>query len=439
MLFAAQGEPAFLAPGQAWEHSRSASQRKLQGQWPTPWWVVQRSLDGVLHGLPERPVILDPACGDGRWLAAVGLRIPGARLIGWDLDAQAIQAAQSVLDGAGLKAELLCRDALDGQAEPVADLVLGNPPYIRPQNLPRDKRQAYWAKFEVLTDKCDLYAAFVDRMIQLSRGPVAVVLGDTWLSMASYQALRDRVWSQPVAGVWSLPQGTFGARIGTVLLHIAAPGIRQRGHLDRQGFHPTGTLKMCDGVLPLVDAPELAGQGTLGERLRLRMGVVCGAYKDFVHRGSRGLLDEPTCRGKQVQRWAIHDDGEWLRYDPRAMLDARPYVAPKTRALFDVPEKVVLAGASGTELRAAVDTQRRFPLDSCYVSQGAEDVWALCGLLNSAPANAWYGARFPKARVKAVELHQMPWPAGDLQQVAEAARAGDQAGVDAAAAKAWGL
>jgi hypothetical protein len=104
-----------------------------------------------------------------------------------------------------------------------------------------------------------------------------------------------------------------------------------------------------------------------------------------------------------------------------------------------VTEKVVLSGASGAVLRAAVDTARRFPLDSCYVSEGAGDPWALCGLLNSAPVNAWYGARFTGARVKAVELHGLPWPAGALGKLAEAARAGDQAGVDAEAARAYGL
>lgn len=119
------------------------------------------------------------------------------------------------------------------------------------------------------------------------------------------------------------------------------------------------------------------------------------------------------------------------------MLDRRPYVAPKTRALFDVPAKVVLAGASGRQLRAAVDTARRFPLDSCYVSQGDGDVWALAGLLNSATVNAWYGARFPAARVKAVELATVPWPRGPLDAVGRAARAQDQAAVDVAVAQAY--
>ena len=169
------------------------------------------------------------------------------------------------------------------------------------------------------------------------------------------------------------------------------------------------------------------------------MGVVCGSYPEFVHRGSPGPLDRRTCRGRDVQRFHIHDRGELVLYDPREMLRRRPYVAPKNLELFDVAEKVVFSGASGKTLRAAVDTERRFPLDSCYVSQGDGDVWALCGLLNSSPVNAWYGERFPAVRVKAVELAGLPWPTGPLDRLAEATRAQDQAGLDEAAREAYGL
>lgn len=433
--------PDFLRPGQDWEHSRTPSQRKLQGQWPTPWWLVQAALDQCLDELPQGATVLDPSCGDGRWLAAAGLRRPDLRLLGWDLDPSAVQAAQSVLAGAGVSAELSVRDALEGVGQPIAQLVVGNPPFIRPQNLPKATRDDLWARFDVLTDKCDLYAAFVDRMLTLGGGRICVVLGDTWLSMRSYQALRDRVWREQVRGIYGLPQSSFTARVGTVLLHTAPGSSPKRGHLGPDGLRIDGPLRMVEGLLPLEEAPELPGIGTLGERVRFRMGVVCGSYKEFVHRGPPGTLDHPTCRGKQVQRFRIDCDGEYIRYDPAAMLAARPYVAPKHAGLFDVPAKVVISGASGRTLRAAVDTQRLFPLDSCYVSEpvpGVQvDPWALCGLLNSAPVNAWYGARFPKARVKAVELHGIPWPAGPLEALAEAARAGDQAAVDAAAQEAY--
>jgi len=165
------------------------------------------------------------------------------------------------------------------------------------------------------------------------------------------------------------------------------------------------------------------------------MGVVCGSYREWVHRGPPGVGDVRTCRGKQVRRFAIEDSEEWLRYRPREMLARRPYVAPKSRALFDVPEKLVLAGTTGRVLRCAVDTERRYPLDSCYVSERG-DPWLLCGLLNSEAVNAWYGARFPAPRVKAVELHRLPWPPS-VEGVAEAARAADQEGLDEAVRRAY--
>jgi hypothetical protein len=312
---------------------------------------------------------------------------------------------------------------------------------VRPQNLPAADRARIWARYSAATDKADLYAPFMERMIQLSRGRLGIVVADTWLSMVSFAALRALVFAEPVDLLARLPAGSFGARVGTVALVIHPDAQARRGALAPEGLVVYGPLSRAEGVVTLGEAPALSldGDGALGDRWRLRMGVVCGDYARWVHAGPPEPGDQPTIRGRDVARFVIHDRGERLRYDPAAILRRTPYAAPKHAGLFDVPEKVVLSGASGAVLRAAVDTARRFPLDSCYVSEGPGDPWALCGLLNSAPVNAWYGARFTGARVKAVELHGLPWPRGSLTHLAEAARAGDQPGVDAEAARAYGL
>lgn len=431
--------PAFLAAGIAWEASIDADTRKRRGQWLTPWWAVERLTALACAGLPDRPVILDPACGDGRWLVAAARACPGARLLGWDIDPGAIAAARQVCAAAGVDAELSVRDTLRGEEREVADLVLGNPPYVRVQRLELEDRAYIFARYRCATDKSDLYAPFMERMLELSRGRLAIVVADSWLSMSSFAALRERVWSAGGVQIASLPAASFGADVSTVALRVE-PGLSpRRGVMDEQGWRDLGPLSRTGGLIPLAEAPDLPGVGILGDRFRLRMGIVCGSYEEWVHKGHRGPLDQPTCRGRDVRRWSIADRGELVRYDPRAMLEARPYVAPKHAGLFDQPAKLVLSGASGATLRAAVDELRRFPLDSCYVSEGEGDVWALCGLLNSAPVNAWYSARFPAIRVKAVELHGLPWPPGRLSRLAEAARAADQAGVDSAARQAYRL
>jgi hypothetical protein len=434
-------EPEALAPGRRWEAQIPADRRKRLGQWLTPWWAVEAVTAEALRGLGPDPVILDPACGDGRWLLAAGRQRPDATLVGWDIDEDALQAAAEVAQRAGLTFQLQRRDALVGDEQGIAEVILGNPPYVRPQNLPAADRARIWARYKSATDKADLYAPFMERMIQLSRGRVALVVADTWLSMVSFAALRGVVFAEPVDLLARLPAGSFGARVGTVALVIHPDGQARRGALGPEGLVVHGPLTRAEGVVTLGAAPalDLPGDGVLGDRWRLRMGVVCGDYAHWVHPGPPEPGDQPTCRGKDVARFVIHDQGERIRYDAAAILKRTPYAAPKHAGLFDVPEKVVLSGASGAVLRAAVDTARRFPLDSCYVSEGAGDPWALCGLLNSAPVNLWYGARFTGVRVKAVELHGLPWPAGDLAKLAEAARAGDQAGVDAETARAYGL
>ena len=314
------------------------------------------------------------------------------------------------------------------------DLVVGNPPYVRPQNMDADRRARAWA-FATATNKVDLYAPFVERMLQLAPR-MAIVLADTWLSLDSYAAFREHI-DPRLDLVARLPKDAFEATVGCVVV-VADPRARHRkGALDDSGLVESGRLLLVDGVFPMADeVPVLRGVGTLGERARLRMGVVCGSYREWVHRGPPSTGDVRTCRGKEVHRFRFDASEEWLRYRPREMLDRRPYVAPKTRALFDVPEKLVLAGTTGRSLRCAVDTERRCPLDSCYVSEGAADPWLLCGLLNAAPVNAWYGARFPAPRVKAVELHRLPWPSSTAG-IAEAARAGDQGALDALVAEAY--
>src|SRR5687768_3687239 len=95
-----------LGAGDRWLRSRSPIERKRLGQWVTPWWVVDAVARRACADLPAGAVVVDPACGDGRWLLAVGRARPDARLIGIDVDPAAVHAAGLTLDAAGIVAEL---------------------------------------------------------------------------------------------------------------------------------------------------------------------------------------------------------------------------------------------------------------------------------------------------------------------------------------------
>lgn len=426
-----------LSAADTWLAARSPSDRKRSGQWPTPWWLCVAVVDRLTLG--NAPLVVDPACGDGRWLLAVALRCPDARLVGIDSDPRAIDAARLTLARAGVTADLRCGDGLADDAVPACDQVVGNPPFVRPQHLPRDVARDLWSRFSVATDKCDLSACFAERAVD--RAPrTALVLPANLLSLASFAALRRRLLAAGVDAVLTVPKGAFAATVDVVVVICGPSDRRDAGSVDADGVQITGRLSVAadawatDGVLP-----ELVGR-PLGDHVTVHMGVVCGDYPRYVHPGLQFPEDRPTCRGRDVKRFTITPRDEHLRYLPDEMLARKPYVAPKHAGLFDVPAKVVLAGTSGRVLRAAVDEERRFPLDSCYVVHGRRpdvDPWGILGLLLSRPVGDWYGRRFRAARVKGVEVVRIPVPEPPWTTIAEAARERDEEGLEAAVAQAY--
>lgn len=154
--------------------------RKASGQFFTP--------DDMARFLAERAAAfpegtwLDPCCGVGNlsyWLA-VAQHDPAAfvaeRLVLVDRDPLALRIARTLLatefglDTAGylaLRARSRVADALSdafAAEHPPFDFALFNPPYV---NVPRDPRF-------VSSDARDLYAFFLERMLELGRGIVAI-------------------------------------------------------------------------------------------------------------------------------------------------------------------------------------------------------------------------------------------------------------------------
>ncbi len=149
------------------------------------------------HRLADRRV-LEPSCGDGAFVLRIVQRLIDSERatfpagIDW-MDVTLDNAVRAVdIDGPAVDA--LRRDAtellviagcpeprarelaetwlwrtdflLHGWSEPF-DVVVGNPPYVRIEELPRLVLQRYRSLYSTLTDRADLYVAFMERGLQL--------------------------------------------------------------------------------------------------------------------------------------------------------------------------------------------------------------------------------------------------------------------------------
>ena len=176
-------------------------------------WVVELILDLVGYTADNdlgRQVLVEPSCGTGAFLVPVAERlIESAATHGRDLRSlgPAIRAfdlleanAQRARKGA---AQLLVDHGLDADdAEAMAgewvttddfllhrhesasaDYVVGNPPYIRLENVPRPTMEAYRRICPTMRGRADIYVGIIDRGLDNHNpgGPRSFICADRWM------------------------------------------------------------------------------------------------------------------------------------------------------------------------------------------------------------------------------------------------------------------
>lgn len=188
-------------------------------------WVVDLILDLVGYTAEEdlgRSVLVEPSCGTGAFLVPVverliassvahdrDLRDLGPAVRAFDLlDANAERARKAVaelLTSHGLSDEeaetltgewITTGDFLLHPHEPAnADYVVGNPPYIRLENISRRTMDAYRRICPTMRGRADIYVGFFERGLDLLKpgGALSFICADRWMRNQYGADLRELI------------------------------------------------------------------------------------------------------------------------------------------------------------------------------------------------------------------------------------------------------
>ncbi|NNE12827.1 MAG: SAM-dependent DNA methyltransferase, partial [Ilumatobacter sp.] len=206
----------------------TASERKRLGAWYTPTELVALVVDGVLDGFAPADAsirVVDPACGDGRFLVAVGDRLAaagiGVELFGCDVDPGAVEAARR----RGIAA--VEADALGHpwQFESF-DLVVGNPPFLSQMASATTRGGAGRGGAGPYADAAVEFLALATELARPDGGRIGLVLPQSILGARDAEPVRGLVeqrcrliWSW-----WSPEQTHFDAGINVCALGFERPG-----------------------------------------------------------------------------------------------------------------------------------------------------------------------------------------------------------------------
>ncbi len=189
-------------------------------------WVVELLLDLAGYASSANlvdAVAVEPAAGDGAFLGLMIERLVdscqrlgrpisdcGTSLIAYELDDMSAERARAlaveVLKGRGVKpsaAENLATawvrtgDYLFDSMSVEADFVIGNPPYVRLEEIPEETAQVYRDAYTTMRGRADLYVAFFEAGLRQLKdgGTCAFICADRWMRNQYGAELREMITS----------------------------------------------------------------------------------------------------------------------------------------------------------------------------------------------------------------------------------------------------
>lgn len=440
--------------------------RRRLGAWYTPHELVRQVVAAALTD--ASPVtVLDPACGDGRFLEAVRQALAdrgiAAQVCGVDVDPQAVTAAQ---DRLGAHADVIHADALGYPwGDRRFDLVIGNPPFLSPLTAGNTTHATAGAQY---ADTAVAFWLLAHRLAEPTGGRVAFVLPVSVLANrdaapARAQVARQAAWrwwwwadkpvfpdAQVITGALVTERGATPApvqrQVGADFAHaspVTPPAV----------FGESWGWLVADWLgLPPLGVDRLTTAGTLGEYAIARADFrdqFYGLQGAVVEAGdgppliTSGLIDPGRCDwGERPVRFAGERFGrptvEVEALSPRMQAWAQRRLVPK-----------VLVASQTRTIEAVADPQGRWlpgvPVVSVVPHDPAE-VMALAAVLTSPVASLWLAHRAAGSgrstgviRVSAPVLHDLPWPRGPLGDAVAALDDGDVLGCATAMLAAYGV
>jgi hypothetical protein len=199
-------------------------------------WVVETILDLVGYTADvdvSNKTLVEPSIGSGAFLVPIVERLVASAaqhgvpletlsnaLRGYDLQAGHVETSRerivSVLESAGTSRSVATdlaktwihkADFLLDESGLQADFVVGNPPYIRTEDLDDEKEATYRARWKTMKGRADIFVGFYERSLTILRpgGILGFICADRWMRNQYGSALRALIGDRfAVETLWQM-------------------------------------------------------------------------------------------------------------------------------------------------------------------------------------------------------------------------------------------
>jgi len=297
------------------------------------------------------------------------------------------------------------------------DVVIGNPPYVRPHNIPEETKRFLWEAYETFVAKSDLYSCFMERALWLTKigGLQSFIVPQTWTSLESFTKIRIHLLERSlVRKLIQLPKRVFkDATVETCIFLVERRGESPAkatniifvefldGHSVRavRNFSQAAIHKghLCNFQLfgANADEPLFARvrqvSEPLGEYVLFAYGFKTADDAKFIHTEKRFKESRAFIRSGALRRYWHAPPTEYVWYMPDLMTQNRKTARPGEAARFEA-EKIVVS-RMGKGLAATLDAGGLFVKDAMMLLSrpgSAISLPYLLGIINSKLLGYYY-------------------------------------------------
>ena len=207
--------------------------------------VVSYMLDKVGY-TPDRDLrqtrILEPSCGEGEFVVEIVNRLIQSALRfsfdaneafrrnvrAYDIDTEKITKCRARIEAMGIISyeECICVSDFLKMGMEKTDIVVGNPPYIRYENIPYEMLDYCKYTFSTFHYRCDLYVPFYEKSLALlaAGGKHCFICSNRWLKN-EYGNVCTEMSDEYVC---ELIDSTYLRKYGKSSIHLLSTGDRQK-------------------------------------------------------------------------------------------------------------------------------------------------------------------------------------------------------------------
>lgn len=326
-------------------------------------------------------------------------------------------------------------DVIDLENKKGFDIVIGNPPYIRPHHLSEETKKLMWGKFDTYEKKADYYVCFIQKSLELSKigSVITFIVSDSWLRLDSFEKIRALIlnntsvnivvdFTEDVfenatvkASIVSMINGDkIGNKINTAITDDANKLLNlPMRHICQDDFKYT--FKNVFDLSIDVDTSAIKqnirkNTKPLENLFNISFGIKTGDDEKFLtFDPSQSEYCKKLVRGADINRWNISFNGEYVIYDTKAMRANKNTARPGNKERFEQPK--VLVRDTGGGLMCTFDPDNYYVKDVLVLEDPNKNVLnlkCLSALLNSKLMRWYYESTFPTLHVQRDELASLP-------------------------------